>query len=209
MGIEKIKKNAVLSRSFLSTREMVYCALFAVLTGVGANLRVPLPQVPLTLQTLFVSMAGLILGARRGAVSMAMYMLLGLLGLPVFAGGGGFHSLLSPSFGFVVGFIPAAFATGKICEIIKVSDGVSMRGFAVRLLACISGVVVYDAAGLTWLYFNLRFIAGKALTWEQTLATGLFPFIGTDIIKLAVAVILGTVISNRLARHGWLPFTKD
>ena len=85
---------AAAAHHWLSTKEMAGCALFAVLTGVGANVRIPLPYVPLTLQTVLVLMSGLLLGGRRAAVAMTMYMLMGLLGLPVFAGGGGFHSLL-------------------------------------------------------------------------------------------------------------------
>lgn len=203
-----IEKNAAAARPWLSTKEMAYCALFAVLTGVGANIRIPLPYVPLTLQTLLVLMGGLLLGARRASVAMAMYMLLGLLGLPVFAGGGGFHSLLSPSFGFIVGFIPAGWLTGRVCEILKMR-GESFRDTAVRLLACFAGMVAYDLVGCAWLYFNLNIIVGRAMTVGQTLSAGLFPFLVTDVIKLAVAVIIGGAISNRLAKHGWRPFENN
>jgi biotin transport system substrate-specific component len=187
---------------------MAYCALFAVLTGVGANIRIPLPYVPLTLQTLLVLMSGLLLGARRASVSMAMYMLLGLLGVPVFAGGGGFHSLLSPSFGFIAGFIPAAWLTGRVCEILKM-NGSLLRDTAVRSFACLFGLVAYDFVGCVWLYFNLNFIAGRATTVGQALSVGLFPFLVLDTIKLAVAVIIGGAISIRLEKQGWRPFVNN
>ncbi|MDR1516243.1 MAG: biotin transporter BioY [Synergistaceae bacterium] len=198
-------KNAVAARHWLSTKEMAYCALFAVLTGVGANIRIPLPYVPMTLQTVLVLMSGVLLGGRRAAVAMAMYMLMGLLGLPVFAGGGGFHSLISPSFGFIVGFIPAAWITGHVCEIFKVS-GNSLHDAAVRSLACLSGVFAYDLVGCLWLYFNLNFIVGKGFTVSQTIAAGLTPFLLTDAIKLAVVTIISGVISNRLEKSAWRPF---
>ena len=203
-----IEKNQSAVRHWLSTKEMSYCALFAVLTGVGANIRIPFPYVPLTLQTLLVLMGGLLLGARRASVAMAMYMLLGLLGVPVFAGGGGFHSLLSPSFGFIVGFIPAAWLTWRLCEALNPKRR-PLRDTAVRALACLSGMAVYNLVGCAWLYFNLNFIAGRAMTVGQTLSAGLFPFLVTDVIKLAVAVIIGGAISNRLAKHGWRPFENN
>ncbi|MDR0648307.1 MAG: biotin transporter BioY [Synergistaceae bacterium] len=193
------EKNAAAARYWLSTKEMAGCALFAVLTGVGANVRIPLPYVPLTLQTVLVLMSGLLLGGRRAAVAMTMYMLMGLLGLPVFAGGGGFHSLLSPSFGFVVGFIPAAWVTGRICQALKV-NGNSLRETAARSLACLLGVFAYDLVGCAWLYFNLNVIVGKSFTVSQTIASGLAPFLLTDAIKLVVAVIISGVISVRLQK---------
>jgi biotin transport system substrate-specific component len=185
---------------------MAYCALFAVLTGIGANIKIPLPYVPLTLQTVLVLMSGMLLGGRRAAVAMAMYMLTGLLGLPVFAGGGGFQSLLSPSFGFVVGFIPAGWVTGRICEALKVS-GISLRDTAARSFACLAGVFVYDLVGCAWLYFNLNFIVGKGVSVSQTIAAGLLPFLLTDAIKLVVAIIISGVISSRIGKGGERPFT--
>lgn len=199
-------KNTAIARNWLSTKEMAYCALFAVLTGVGANIKIPLPYVPLTLQTVLVLMSGLLLGGRRAAAAMAMYMLMGLLGLPVFAGGGGFHSLLSPSFGFIVGFILAAWVTGRICETFKENSN-PFRGAAVRLLACLSGVAAYDLVGCVWLYLNLNVITGKTVTISQAISIALTPFLLTDAIKLIVAVIISSVISNRLEKQGWHPFT--
>ena len=81
----------------ITTREMTLCALFTVLTAVGAFIKIPIPVVPFTLQFLFTMMAGLLLGGRLGAASVGLYALLGLIGLPIFAEGGGFWYLLKPS----------------------------------------------------------------------------------------------------------------
>ena len=76
---------------------MTYCALFTVLIAVGALINVPIPVCPFTLQFFFTTMAGIILGGKKGAISVALYTALGLLGLPVFAEGGGFWYVLFPS----------------------------------------------------------------------------------------------------------------
>ncbi len=198
-----ISSNTV-SAPMLTTRDMVIASLFAVLTGVGANIRIPFPMVPLTLQTVFVLLAGLVMGSKRGSLSMVLYMMLGLLGLPVFAGGGGFQTLLSPSFGFIVGFIPAAWITGRIVEHFQSEVTYQKRGelFAsfCRFVACIAGVVVYDTIGVLWLYFNLNYVVGKSFTLYQTLGIGLFPFLLPDMIKLGVVVLLVSIISGRIKR---------
>ena len=81
--------------------DLVMISLFAALTAVGAFIKIPIPHVPLTLQTLMVMFAGLILGSRRGALSQLLYLVIGLLGIPIFAQGGGPGYVLQPSFGFL------------------------------------------------------------------------------------------------------------
>ena len=93
---------------------MVPVALMAALTAVGAQLRIPLPYVPITLQAAFVCLAGLLLGSWRGAASQAVYLTAGLVGLPVFAGGGGLHYLLKPSAGYLLGFVAGAWLAGRL-----------------------------------------------------------------------------------------------
>ena len=95
---------------------MAVCSLFTALTAVGAFIKIPVPVVPFTLQFLFTMLAGLLLGGRLGAVSVLAYALLGLAGLPIFAEGGGFWYLLKPSFGYILGFILAAYVTGRMTE---------------------------------------------------------------------------------------------
>ena len=88
----------------MKTRRLIYISIFAILTAVGARIAVPLPLVPFTLQTMFCMLAGLLLGPKYGAASQAFYMFMGLLGVPVFTGGGGLSSIFMPSFGYVIGF---------------------------------------------------------------------------------------------------------
>ena len=99
-----------------TTRDLILCALFTALSAIGAFIRIPVPLVPFTLQITFTTLAGLLLGSKKGAISVAVYVLMGLIGIPVFTQGGGFSYVLKPSFGFLVAFIIGAFVTGLIIE---------------------------------------------------------------------------------------------
>ena len=98
------------------TQNLVLCSLFVALIAAGAFIKIPVPVVPFTLQFLFTMMAGLLLGGKLGAVSVGAYILIGLLGLPVFAEGGGPAYILKPSFGYIIGFAAASYVTGVIAN---------------------------------------------------------------------------------------------
>lgn len=83
----------------INTKNLILCALFTALIVVGAFIRIPIPVVPFTLQFFFTMLAGLLLGGKLGFTSVATYIAMGLLGLPVFVEGGGLAYLLKPSFG--------------------------------------------------------------------------------------------------------------
>ena len=89
----------------MKTRDLIYCALFAALTAIGAFIHFQFMHATITLQCFFTAMAGLLLGARLGALSQALYVGLGLVGLPIFAAGGGFSYVFNPTFGFLLGLI--------------------------------------------------------------------------------------------------------
>lgn len=93
--------------------DLAECALFVALMAVGAKLQIPFPLVPLTFQTVIAVLSGLLLGWQKGMIAMAVYMLMGLIGIPVFAGADcGFSYMLKPSFGYIIGFIVAAGVCG-------------------------------------------------------------------------------------------------
>ena len=96
----------------MSARKLVYTALLAALTAAGAFIRIPIGISVITLQFLFTAMAGVLLGPGGGALSQGVYVALGLVGLPIFTAGGGFGYVLQPSFGFLLGLIPAAAVIG-------------------------------------------------------------------------------------------------
>ena len=98
----------------LLAADIAECAVFAALMVAGAYITIPFPLVPLTFQTVISVLAGLLLGARKGAISMAVYCAAGLIGIPVFAAGGGVFYVLKPSFGYILGFILSAAVAGLI-----------------------------------------------------------------------------------------------
>ncbi|MEK6343225.1 MAG: biotin transporter BioY, partial [Curtobacterium sp.] len=144
----------------------------ALLTAGAAQLSVPLWPVPVTGQTLAVLLVGSALGARRGALSMTLYALLGLVGLPVFADGtAGPGVLVGPSGGYIVGFVAAAAVVGWVAE--RFGD----RRFTAALLSFALGTMVTFAAGMSWLAVSL----GTDL--QHTLEYGLYPFVVGGVAK--------------------------
>lgn len=98
---------------------LILCSLFTALIAVGAFIKIPVPVVPFTLQFLFTTLAGLLLGSKKGAISVVAYMVLGLVGLPIFSEGGGFWYVMKPSFGYIIGFCIGTYVTGLIAERMK------------------------------------------------------------------------------------------
>ncbi len=128
-----------MTKTLLSVKNQILCAMFAALIAVGAFIRIPVPYMDyFTLQFFFVLMAGFLLGDKLGAISVSCYILIGLLGVPVFAAGGGIGYVLRPSFGYLIGFAFAAFVTGKLSRKMSVSFNhyflAALAGFAVTYL---------------------------------------------------------------------------
>lgn len=131
---------------------MTLCAFFTVLIAVGAFIKVPIPVVPFTLQLFFTMMAGLLLGSRLGALSVGLYAVLGLTGLPVFADGGGFWYLLKPTFGYILGFILGTYVTGQMTE------NQESLTFSKILAANFAGLAIVYAMGMLYYYLISNFV---------------------------------------------------
>ena len=100
-----------------TTKNLILTALFVALIAVGAFIRIPLPAVPFTLQYPMTMLAGLLLGGKRGCLAVCAYIVLGLMGLPIFASGSsGVGYALQPSFGYILGFALGALLTGSIAR---------------------------------------------------------------------------------------------
>ncbi|CAO1652228.1 biotin transporter BioY [Salinibacterium sp. NSLL150] len=166
--------DTVFSRSLATDITLV--AAGAALTAVMAQVVVPLYPVPITGQTLAVLLVGASLGATRGAISMTLYALLGLVGLPVFSeASSGVSVLAGTTGGYIIGFIFAAGFTGWLAQ--RDWD----KKFLGAALSFLGGTVVTFAFGLTW----LAIVTGGTL--EQVLAWGLYPFIIGGLIKAGIA----------------------
>ena len=150
-----------------------------------AQITIPLPLVPITGQTLGVILVGAALGSRRGAAALATYLLVGLAGAPVFAEfTGGPAAALTPSFGFVLGFIPAAFVAGWFAE----------RAWDRRPVLAMVGFVAASAVpflvGVPYLAMIANAVLGADLGLTGVLAAGLWPFIPGGLVKAAIAAVL-------------------
>lgn len=159
-------------------KKMVLCALFAALTAVCAQISIPLGAVPVTLQLLPIVLCAALMTPKYATLSNAVYLLMGLVGLPVFAGlGGGAGKLFGVTGGYLIGFLPCAFLT----SLIIVKWGKEWYKMAA---AMVIGVAVCYAFGTAW------FMATKGLGLMATLGICVIPFIPGDCLKIALAVVL-------------------
>ena len=101
----------------LSIRDITQAGIFTALTAIGAFISIPIGPVPITLQSFFVLLSGIFLGSKKALFSQITYLLLGLIGFPIFAGfSGGIQSIFKPSFGFIIGYVASAYVVGKLTE---------------------------------------------------------------------------------------------
>ena len=176
----------------MNTRTLTRTALFAALTAAGAFIRIPLGYSSITLQFFFTAMAGCLLGPVWGPVSQAVYVALGLIGLPIFTQGGGLTYLLQPTCGFLIGLIPAAWVIGLLT--------VHRPPHPIRTaLACLAGLAVLYAAGLPYMAVILNQYMGKAMGFSAILWAGMLPFLPGDMLKIAVTAALAPLLQKRLS----------
>lgn len=181
----------------LSPRDMVLVSMFAGLAAVGALIFRWLGAalvVPFSIVPFVVVLAGCMLGPRLGAMSMLLYMLLGLVGIPVYEKYpfGTPAYVFEPTFGFILGFVAAAYVTGLIAQ------GKDAPGLARYIVATLVGTVVLYSIGLPYLYLILNFYTGDSLPVMKLLAVGFIPFIGWDVLKAVVAASLARAVEMRL-----------
>ena len=167
----------------MKTRYLILSALFAVLTALGTLIRIPMPVSSFTLQTFFCAMAGSLLGSRWGVVSQIVYLLLGLVGLPVFTVGGGAAAFLTPTGGFLLGLLPMAWIAGKV------------KG---EFRACLLGLLAVYAVGLPWMHAVMTADLQKPWSLWQTLLYGMIIFLPWDMLKMAFAAWLCKKIRPRI-----------
>ena len=175
----------------IPVRELVLTALFAALTVVGAFLRIPTPWSAFSLQVFFVFMAGALLGPKYGALSQLVYLLMGLMGLPVFVGGGGPAYVFQPTFGFLLGDIPAAALVGVLCRDAR---------FRTICLASLAGLGVIYAVGLPYMAVILNLYLGKGLNAWTILKSGMLLFLPYDAVKILLTGVLARVLIPALEK---------
>lgn len=172
-------------------RAVLLIALGTALMALSAKVNLPLPYVPMTLQTLVMLMIGAAYGWRLGSATMLAYLAEGAMGLPVFAGPvGGIAPLVGPTAGYLFGFVGAAFVTGWLAE--RGWD----RSVALLFAAMALGHIVILVAGFGWLAFGLGLGAAKA--WQ----VGLAPFIAASLVKNALGATLVPAARRIVDRRG-------
>ncbi len=162
---------------------------FALLTALGAHVRIPLVPVPITLQTFFVLLGGLMLGARLGCAAQLTYVTVGGLGAPIFAGGAsGFAYLVGPTGGYLMGFAAAAWLVGALVRGVEpASPGASWRVAAVLA----AGALAVYVPGVLWLSRVTGMGLGRSLT------AGMLPFLPGDALKVMLAGALWLRLGRR------------
>src|SRR5699024_4945934 len=189
-GVEKIKEQSKVFKLCLG-------AVFVAFTAVGANLTSMFPflvvgGVPITLQTFFAVMAGLVLGSRIGAFSMFVYMMLGLVGAPVFAQfKGGMGMVLSPTFGFILSFILIAYVAGKMRE-----RNSSLSSY---IMAALVAMTINYIFGTNWMYmaYQLWFEAPAEFSYKIAWLWMMAP-----VPKDILLTIADGIFAYRLEKHG-------
>ncbi len=179
------------------TYKMTLVSLFAALTAIGALLKISTPLAPFTLQILFVILSGLLLGPKLGAFSQVIYIILGLVGVPVFSQGGGLGYIISPYFGYLLGFIATAFITGFISK--KWAGKIpSFLKFSVSSFA---GLMACYLIALPYMLIIFKFVTEVPKSFNFIILYGFLIYLPGDTIKIIIAAWLAVQIHKRILKN--------
>ena len=181
-----------------TTKELVICSLFAALVAVGAFIKISIPIEPFpmhfTLQLFFALLAGFLLGPKMGFISVGVYLILGLIGVPIFAAGGGLAYLIRPTFGFLLGFAFAAWLTGWI-----VKKCVRQK-FWQLLMASTAGMLTYYLSGMLYFYVISNYVINMPVTWPVVLINCFLITLFPDFILCLLAALLALKLRPEIRR---------
>lgn len=163
-------------------KTMCICSMFSVLIAVGAFIKIPISIVPITLQTLFVVLAGLLLGKKKATLSVLVYIIIGLVGIPVFANGGGITYVLQPTFGYLIGFLISAYFIGMMST--KYQSTKSM------FLISILGMLIIYLVGMLYFGFIQYFYYGITFKMGWILYYLFLVYLPGDFISCVIAVFI-------------------
>ena len=178
-------------------RNVLGTALFTALIIVGSFIVIPVGIVPITLQTLFVLLAGTLSGKKIALSATSLYIVLGVVGLPVFSGAtGGLAHFFGPTGGFLIGLMVMGVISGTFSDIAYArqskKDSIDKTGLMIIIAGlCIATIAVY-IVGIPFLKFNLD------ITWVKALTLGAIPFIPGDILKIVVVALLTNIFFTKI-----------
>jgi len=182
--MENQKIKIIQNNRRMTTKQLIMCGLFTALIAVGAFIKVPIPVLPFTLQFLFTMMAGLLLGGKIGSYSVLMYILLGLVGLPIFTEGGGIGYIFKPSFGYIIGFYIASYVTGMI------ANGKSTPTYKRILGANFIGLTIVYILGLLYYFIICNFVINTPIGIWPLFIYGFVLAVPGDILLCILSAIL-------------------
>ena len=176
------------------TRTITRVALFAAVMSISAFVRIPLGTVPLTLQSAAALITGYCLGPVHGAYALLLYTAVGLSGIPVFASGGGPAYVLSPTFGYIIGFTVCAFMTGLLARF-----NTRESNLLAYLIMIVSLTGIY-LPGIAWLIIAMNWIADAPVATSTLIKVGLYIPLTGDLITTLPAALVAVKIRKKL-RH--------
>ena len=169
----------------MKIKNLIMISLFTALIAAGAFIKIPVPVCPFTLQLLFTTLAGILLGAKNGAISVLCYIFLGLVGVPVFASGGGLNYIFEPTFGYLIGFAVGTYITGFI------TNNVMMPSLKRMLVGNFLGLAVVYIFGMIYYWGIMTFYVGTGIgLWTLFLYCFIMAVPG-DIVLCIYAAFLG------------------
>lgn len=186
----------------LKARDLTMIAIFASLTAIGAFIKIPLPIVPFTLQYFFCALGAMILGSKKGALAQVLYVLMGLIGIPVFTQGGGIQYIFNLTFGYLIGFIVGSFVIGKIIENVKNINIIKV------LATCILGLLIICLFGAIHMYIIYNFYLGQAIGIWKIINIGILAFLPGDLLLSIIISIVGVKVIPVLRRLGYINVEK-
>lgn len=186
MNSYSVKNTKTKKTSKFSTLDLARCGLFVALMAIGAKIHIMIPiggGVTVSLQIMFALLAGFILGARRGFESVLVYLVAGLIGLPIYAHGGGPAYLIKPTYGFLIGFLTAAILADVLIRRFK------RRTRTAYVISAVLAMLSYYVCGLLYFYFLSNFFLGGSarIGVRELMAVWFLSSVGPDCIIAAVA----------------------
>ena len=177
-------------------RNVIVTSLFTALIIVGSFIIIPVGVVPITLQTLFVLLAGLLAGRKIALTATSLYLVLGAVGLPVFSGAsGGLAHYFGPTGGFLIGLLLMAAISGGASDIAmhyqEKATNITKKGLFILILGALVATISVYLIGIPFLKFNLH------LTWSKALLSALIPFIPGDLLKIVVVIIISNLFFTK------------
>jgi biotin transport system substrate-specific component len=183
--METIVKIETKSEKEILLTRIIYISVFTFLMSASAFVKIPFYPVPFTLQTLLVLLSANLLGKKDGTYSQILYVTLGLLGLPIFANGGGPGYIFQPSFGYLLGFIPSVYLTGLLVEKI---DYTKHKSALIKLIfGNLTGLLILYIFGVIYLHFCLNTLLRNTIPFNQVIFSGFIIFIPEIVIELIAA----------------------